>query len=210
MSISGSGFTPPRFDPPQVFDETASNFQLLKSGETGKGVVIVPPEQSLDVPFTKFDNRNRWPTSTQADTPLLHQPLAQLRGAPADPQIRDEGWQSSYQEMVAELDPELAAELNNPTMPETQPFKESLELLARGSLWVDTTVQNLENPEKSRLDPAIGAFADAGYNSALSTGVELLDTFDAHLEEEGPNNPLYDEAKQTVNEFRSILGEVSS
>lgn len=209
MSISGSGFTPPRFDPPQVFDEAAASFQLLKSGETGKGVVIVPADQSADIPFTKFDNRHKWPTSTQADTPLLHQPIELMRGAPPEPQTKDLGWQGNYQEMVADLDEDLAAELNNPTMPETLPFKESLELLARGGLWVDTTVHNLEDPEKSRLDPAVQAFADTGYNSALRNGVELLDAFEAHLDEEGPNSPLYDEAKQTVNEFKSILGEVA-
>lgn len=210
MTISAGGYTPPRYDPPPIYEETSAHFNLEKLGETGKGVVIVPPEQSVDVPFTKFDNRNRWPTSSQADNPILHQSLAQLRGAPADPTVRDDQWQGEFQQLVDQLDPDLAAEVNNPTLPETPAFRQGLELIARASVWTDSTVQALENPEKSRLDPAVGAFADEGYTSALSFNRELGQSFNDHLEDEGPNSPTYDESKGTWQDINDVLREIAS
>ncbi|MFV0339109.1 MAG: hypothetical protein ACK5MA_00555 [Parachlamydiaceae bacterium] len=209
MTISGSGFNPPpqSFEPPILNEQLSSKLEpqiQAKPGEPpGKPVVvIVSPEKSLDIPFTQFGDKS---ISSQADTPLLL-PQGALIGPAADPIVRDTGWQEEFQGMIKDLDPDLAEELANPTLEETGLFKESLELLARGGLWADTTVTRLEN---SDLDVYVQAFPDAGFNAAIETGTEVADSFEAHLEEEGPNNPSYDDAKEMVSAFRGIIGEVS-
>jgi hypothetical protein len=209
MTISGSGFNPPQqsFEPPILADQYSSKLEpqsQVKPGEPpGKPVVvIVSPERSLDIPFTQFGDKS---ISSQADTPILL-PQGRLIGPAADPIVKDEGWQETYQGMLAELEPDLAAEVAKPTLEETGPFKESLQLLARGSLWADTTVRKLEDTEQ---DVFVQAFSQAGFNGAIETGTDIANTFETHLEEEGPNNPSYDDSKEILNAFRGVIGEVS-
>lgn len=212
MTISGGGFNPPQpsFEPPILTDQFSSKLEpqnQAKPGEPpGKPVVIIlSPEHSLDIPFTQFGDKS---ISSQADAPLLL-PQGRLVGPAADPIVRDEGWQGAYQGMLEDLDPDLAAEVANPTLEETGPFKESLELLARGGLWADTTVRKLEDPEKSKLDGSVQSFPNEAFISAIQTGTDVADSFETHLEEEGPNNPSYDENQQILNAFRGVIGEVS-
>lgn len=209
MTISSGGFNLPSqsFSPtPTHFEKETTALESFKNkAEFGKGNVVITPNTD-DIKFTQQNDRNVWNYNSTSSRPLLP-PAGQLRGNAPQLSTADEAWKAGYDELTNDLDPELQAELENPTLEETGTLKDVLIVAGRTMNWVDTVSNTIggENAiARTNANAELPAFANT---VALSQVDDIASSLDGTLDEIGPNAPFYQDSKGLVDDAKHFVQE---
>lgn len=212
MTISSGGFNlpSPSFSPtPTVFEqETTARLNLQKKAEIGQGnVLIVPQSEASDVNFVNQNKRNTEKYKSDSGRPSLKSVGQQRLNAP-ELSSKDIGWQKTFNSLVDSVeDPDLQAEIQQPTLPETEALREVFEAGARGVLWLNSAAAGLEMDSAKAKAAENKQLVFQGFHEARSQGKEIASSVNETLDSVGPNFPEYDETKELSTNYQALIGE---
>lgn len=173
---------------------------------------------SIEIAFSQIDKRystSHLGTQTgyraREDQPILDHTLENVRVLQSLNLPVDESWNSTYEQLVSQLPPELLArfkfEQQKPLNEQDPSFVAIDNVLKRGAQILTTISVRCQSPDPNSLEAArtewnLGISMGALRQSITNT-IEVADKAEEYLEDRGANLPHHDDYKNSITQIRS-------
>lgn len=203
-------YDPSIFNPtPPIFQQETSGANTSRNqGLMGQVTVVVSSAGDTEViPFTKFDNRNKWQYKSESNIPTL-KPSSVARDAGANPTTHDDAWLETYDNNYGQLEPDVRAALEGTPTLNGGAMVAVLEVFSRVQSWMGGAEAATETESAQNLSQYNQQFPNAAFVSSVHTGSDLADSAAGILDTLGPNDPSYLDAQGFVNNMITLLNEI--
>lgn len=206
MTISSGGLNVNFNQTPTIYEkETSGAKDMQNAADMGKGNVVILAQTDL-VPFTKMGDRNVWGYKAEPERPSL-MPNTILRGSGADIQNKNEDWKSHYETLYNQLSDDLKLQLAGLPTYDTATLKFIINFGAEALDWQEKALLLIQTENALARTAEIRRFPDQAYKQSLELGKELTALTEKWVNEIGPNDPSFIEAKEFLDNVNTLLQE---